>query len=210
MSNLAAVNSPAETGSLLAGRIASALSRWRGALIAVVALAQAGVLAFMVVDRENLLASGREITLDVRPVDPRSLFRGDYVILGYDISQLPLSMFQPAPRVGEQVHVRLVQDATGWKAASVGRGLPTTRSDAEVVLAARVRHVPRGEPLPDMRVSVTYGIESFFVPEGTGKAIETEIAPGKVQAHLAIAADGRVAIKALTVDGERIGAEPLF
>ncbi len=164
----------------------------------------------MVAGRERLLSTGREITLDVKPVAPRSLFRGDYVILGYDISQLPLAMFQPAPRVGEQVHVRLVQDATGWKAASVGRGLPTTRSDAEVVLAARVRHVPRGEPLPDMRVSVTYGIESFFVPEGTGRAIETEIGPGKVQAHLAVAADGRVAIKALTVDGERIGAEPLF
>src|SRR5690606_26923443 len=58
---------------------------WLG--IALVALLQAGALLWMIWDRASLLANGREIVLDVVPVDPRSLFRGDYVILGYDISR---------------------------------------------------------------------------------------------------------------------------
>jgi uncharacterized membrane-anchored protein len=199
-----------DTAGALSGRAVAALANWRGALIALVALAQAGVLAYMVVERESLLASGREITLDVRPVDPRSLFRGDYVILGYDISRLSRSLFDAAPRVGEQVYVRLVRDGAGWKAAGVSRKPTAVKGEGEVVLAGRVRYVPGTEPIPEAQVSLTYGIESFFVPEGTGKAIEEEIRPGKVQAHLSVAADGRVAIKALTVDGQRIQAEPLF
>lgn len=194
----------------VAARIVGNLANWRGALIALVALAQAGVLAYMVADRESLLASGREITLDVRPVDPRSLFRGDYVILGYDISRLSRSLFEAEPRVGESVYVRLVRDGTGWKAAGVNRKLTAAKGDGEVVLAGHVRHVPGTAPIPEAQVSITYGIESFFVPEGTGKAIEQEIRPGKVLAHLSVAKDGRVAIKALTVDGQRIQAEPMF
>lgn len=212
MSNVFAQLAPNASAapSALAGRIVGSLARWRRALIALVALAQAGVLAYMVAERESLLASGREITLDVRPVDPRSLFRGDYVILGYDISRLPRSLFDAEPHVGEPVYVRLVRDGTGWKAAGVNRKLTAAKGDGEVVLAGHVRHVPGTAPIPEAQVSITYGIESFFVPEGTGKAIEQEIRPGKVLAHLSVAKDGRVAIKALTVDGQRIQAEPMF
>ena len=58
--------------------------------IAAVAVGQALVLGWMIWDRTSLLANGREVVLDVVPVDPRSLFRGDYVILGYDISRYAL------------------------------------------------------------------------------------------------------------------------
>lgn len=195
----------------LAGRIVGFLASWRGTLIAVVALAQAGILASMVIDRERLVATGREITLDVRPVDPRSLFRGDYVILGYDISRLPRSLFDAEPRTGDDVYVRLSREGGGWKAVGVSRSWPAkVGGDDEVVLAAHVRHLQRGELAAETQISLTYGIESFFVAEGTGKAIEREIGPGKVKAHLAVASDGRTALKALTVDGERIAAEPLF
>jgi len=50
--------------------------------LAILALAQTGVLAAMVIDRVRLLTSGREITLPIVPVDPRDLFRGEYVRLG--------------------------------------------------------------------------------------------------------------------------------
>ena len=43
----------------------------------------------MVVDRTLLLKNGREIVLPIVPVDPRDLFRGEYVRLGYDISTVP-------------------------------------------------------------------------------------------------------------------------
>ena len=40
-------------------------------------LLQAGLLAWMLADRVMLLKNGREIRLQVVPVDPRDLFRGD-------------------------------------------------------------------------------------------------------------------------------------
>jgi hypothetical protein len=61
-------------------------------------LIQIALLAAMVFDRAGILREGREVTLQTRPVDPRDFLRGDYVVLGYDISQLkagPL-MGQPA------------------------------------------------------------------------------------------------------------------
>ncbi|MFN3869283.1 MAG: GDYXXLXY domain-containing protein [Hyphomicrobiaceae bacterium] len=197
------------------------LGRWRTALIAAVAAAQALVLVSMVWDREALLANGRQVTMDVRPVDPRSLFRGDYVILSYDISRLPLSMFPSHPRTDQRVLVRLVQDAAagagGWKPVGVTLAMPERITDSEVVLAGHVRYAPpqtstsaRGSDNTEQMVLMTYGIESFFVPEGAGKPIELEIAPGKVKVELAVSASGEAAIKALLVDGERVGAEPLF
>lgn len=195
------------------------LGRWRTVLIAVVAATQALVLSSMVWDREALLASGRQITLDVRPVDPRSLFRGDYVILTYDISRLPLSFFADHPVKDQRVLVRLGQDVTAgsgvWKPLGVTSAMPEEIGEGEVVIAGHVRYTPpratastRGNDAPS--VQLTYGIESFFVPEGTGRAIELQIGPGKVKVELAVGANGEAAIKALLVDGERVAAEPLF
>ena len=36
---------------------------------------------------------GAEVTLAVRPVDPRDLFRGDYVALSFEAESVPLALF---------------------------------------------------------------------------------------------------------------------
>ncbi len=41
---------------------------------------------FMIVQKEQLLASGKEIYLELVPVDPRSLLQGDYMTLRYRIA----------------------------------------------------------------------------------------------------------------------------
>ena len=46
------------------------------------------ILAWIVWDRVQLLRTGTEIVLRTRPIDPRSLFRGHYVRLAYDIGVL--------------------------------------------------------------------------------------------------------------------------
>ena len=68
--------------------------------IAVVAVGQAAVLGWMIWDRVSLLANGREVVLEVIPVDPRSLFRGDYVVFGYDISRFELPPGTEPPQRG--------------------------------------------------------------------------------------------------------------
>ncbi|WP_223636551.1 GDYXXLXY domain-containing protein [Corallococcus sp. EGB] len=44
-------------------------------------------LAFLVVQKESVLAHGRTVLLRLAPVDPRSLIQGDYMVLDYAINQ---------------------------------------------------------------------------------------------------------------------------
>ena len=55
---------------------------------AVVAAQVVGLVAFAGV-RQAAVTEGREITLQTAPVDPRSLFQGDYAILDYEIAEIP-------------------------------------------------------------------------------------------------------------------------
>ena len=64
----------------------------RRALLLVAALWLA-ILGGMVAINEHTLRTGREIVLKTVPVDPRDLFRGDYVTLRYDISRLQACCF---------------------------------------------------------------------------------------------------------------------
>ena len=80
------------------------------------------VLVTMVVIRQWPLVSGEEVVLATQPVDPRSLLRGDYVVLGYAVSRLSEASL-PLPEVteGDIVYVPLSgPDAGGlWHPAGV-------------------------------------------------------------------------------------------
>ena len=54
----------------------------------IVAAAQTAALGWIIAARVNLINTGQEVVLNIITVDPRSLFRGDYVILSYGISRL--------------------------------------------------------------------------------------------------------------------------
>jgi uncharacterized membrane-anchored protein len=62
---------------------------WRAAAAGTLSIT---VLSGMLVRHAWPLWTGETIHLLVRPIDPRDLFRGDYVILGYDIQTLTLNL----------------------------------------------------------------------------------------------------------------------
>jgi uncharacterized membrane-anchored protein len=182
--------------------------------IAAVALGQAAVLGWMIWDRTSLLANGREVVLEVIPVDPRSLFRGDYVILGYDISRYTLPPGSTPPQRNAPFYVTL-RKGTGdsWQAVAGATEAPAQVAPDEVVIKGRVDYVPL--PVPDQRqepvvVGVHYGIESFFVPEGTGRELEKMVGDKKISALIAVGSDGQPAIKGLISEGKRVYDEPLL
>jgi uncharacterized membrane-anchored protein len=55
------------------------------------------------------------VTLQTEPVDPRDLFRGDYVTLSYDISRLPAGALKDQRAGGGNpiVYVKLAPDQNG-------------------------------------------------------------------------------------------------
>jgi uncharacterized membrane-anchored protein len=179
--------------------------------IAGVALVQAAALCWMIWDRVQLLAHGREITLQVVPVDPRSLFRGDYVILNYDISNVESPEQTRRMRRGETIYVTLQKNEEGlWQVARTGTSPPAAGGSGDVVLKGSVRYASAANESTPGKARVTYGIESFFVPEGTGRELEKLVRDNKLSALIAVDEDGNAGIKGLLVDGQRIYEEPLL
>jgi uncharacterized membrane-anchored protein len=82
-----------------------------------------------------------------------------------------------------------------------------------VVIKGRVDWIGRQQPeklQEPVGVNLHYGIESFFVPEGTGRELEKMVGEKKISAVIAVDEDGNPAIKGLMSDGQRIYEESLF
>jgi uncharacterized membrane-anchored protein len=163
-------------------------------------------LGYMIVDRASILSSDQVVVLKVKPVDPSDMFRGDYVILTYDISQLDTATLEgdDSFRDGEHAYVTLTNQNGVWTPTAVNRAMPAHAPGA-VVLRGDV--ASRG----GSTLRVNYGIESFFVPQGQGKPIEDERQKGDVTAEIAVDTQGRGVIKSLRrANGDVLYVESLF
>lgn len=201
-----------------------------GARVAVLAVAMMAALLAMIAWRQWPLVTGREIVLATEPVDPRSLFRGDYVDLTYQASTLSQAdMPLPDVEEGQTVYIPLAgptEPGGGWRAAGV-----MTRPPIGPILYLRGRvatvhrnppmPAPAGEPEPRlppscgaegcMVLGIDYGIESYFVPEDTGTRLEDLAREGgRLSVIVAIDRRGRAAVAGLMIDGERVSREGLF
>jgi len=94
------------------------------------------------------------VMLRVEPVDPRDLLRGDYVVLHYEISQVPPEMLGNL-NDEDVVYVALKQDGEHAVAEEYYRFIPQGKN--QLYLMGRFK---------DGRLE--FGMEKYFVPEGRG------------------------------------------
>ena len=177
---------------------------------------QALLLFWMIGDRAWLLARGTEIRLNVVPVDPRDILRGDYVVLAYDISTLDAHGLAGDDDFdwGDAIYVTLEQKGEAWQATAINRARPA----GDVVLRATVSDVTdEGARDPALagckdckKYRVEYGLEQFFVPEGKGRELELVRNDQRMQVDVAVADNGRAALRRLLVDGEAVYEDTLF
>lgn len=158
-----------------------------------VALALGAAIALQVIVLTGMVTSaamprwtGTEVRVATAPVDPRSMFRGNYARLNYAFSTLPedaLDGFGEL-RAGEVVYVSLESGEDGlhrYARASLER-------PAEgLFLRGRIQ---RGRA----PYRVRYGIEAFFAPKEEALRLERELREGGV-AVLKVSASGRAAIE---------------
>jgi uncharacterized membrane-anchored protein len=187
---------------------------WRMLAVVVVFVLALGAI---IVQRAQLLESGREIVLAVEPVDPRDFFRGDYVTLTYrDLTMLEVAPTHEVAGMseGDPVFVALAIDAAGHAAVkSVHATLAAARTASPVVLAGKVtwRFNRTNDEAHDTAVIRTrYGIEAYFVPEGEGRALEAARNARTLEMLIAVDDDGEAAIKGLILDGKRAYVEGIF
>ena len=176
--------------------------------VGAVALVQSALLGSMVWDRVQLLKHGREIVLPIVPVDPRSLFRGDYVRLSYDVSRVPARVIEGRLPRGATVYVTIGRGADGiWTPVKAAPAHDAPGGTEAIVLKGRLEH---GGPIDGRDSFVRYGIESYFVPEGKGRELEALARDQQLAAVVAVDARGNAAIKGLMIDGKLTYEEPLF
>ena len=145
----------------------------RKAFILTAIFLQVLVLAYMAGEREYILKTGKMVYLRTAPVDPRDIFRGDYVRLNYDISRIAADMVEDAGdhkeiRKGEKIYVGLEEGHNGLYEMAYAR---FEKPEGGLYLTGRSpnhHHIPN----PGYPIWINYGIEAYFVEQGAGRAIE--------------------------------------
>ncbi len=164
-------------------------------LILVLALQTAWLLGTVLI-QEYALAHGKIILLETRRVDPRDLLRGDYLILNYTISDVPTNRFSPPVAkdlpYGTKVFVTLAPGTNQFYEVARASTNEFTPSANEILLCGRSEE----RWWSANSIHVTYGIENYYVAEGTGNPT------GKLTVQAVVPASGHPKIKEVFVDGK--------
>lgn len=139
------------------------------------------------------LWTGQAVRLKTIPYDPRSLFRGNYARLRYEIATIPVADLGVATRIrgGEVVYVLLKQGDDGLYSYA---GASRTRPESGVFLRGRVDHSRRWNWRQDDTLNVRYGIEAFFAPKQKALDLEQKLRRGGI-AEIMVASNGKAALK---------------
>lgn len=143
-------------------------------------------VASIAITKERLLATGQEIILQTAPIDPRDIFKGDYVRLDYSFSKVPVSklnddLLNTGLKKGQKVFLSLDINNRG---IAQGNHLSLTPPQDSLYLVGRVKsHWPyhnyqkwsesNKKPAETFQpVMVKYGLEQYFVEQGSGLEME--------------------------------------
>ncbi|TYC51363.1 GDYXXLXY domain-containing protein [Rhodobacterales bacterium] len=167
-----------------------------------VALMQLAVIGVPLLDRLQVQMTGRVVPLELVPIDPRDLLRGDYVVINLAIGSIDIDV--PGAREierGDEVYVSLEVDGD---APARPVAISRNREDAgDVAIAGYVRYAT------DDNLRVDYGIDAFFLPEGEGLVVE-QLDASRLMLDVSIADDGRSLPVTLLVDGKVFRSDGIF
>ena len=149
----------------------------------VIVAAQVLVLIGFIADREYTLRTGTDVVLQTVPIDPRSLFQGDYVILDYEIATAEWYIDFP---VGQTLYLSLSEAGEVWEAESYGESKPP--GDDAVFIKGTI----------DRPGHLDFGIGTYFVPEATGLLVERT---SDVKVVASVDDRGKAVIKDVLLDG---------
>ena len=121
------------------------------------------VINFLIIQKENHLANGESVLLELAPVDPRSLMQGDYMRLDFAIKDDIHNAWKndnkniPSPHDGFVIVTRDQDNVATFLRLSQVRN----HNQGELALHYRVRHD-----------RILFGTSSFFFQEGDAKVFE--------------------------------------
>lgn len=133
---------------------------------------------------------GETIVLETLPVDPRDVFRGDYVVLRYEINEVPIDKFPEELRnwdtfddyKNKKLYAVLKEEGNSYTVDYMSFSKPNNPYYLEAKLYERY-------PLENLygdTVFVEYNIDRYFVPENTGKELEDASRQGELLAEVKV------------------------
>ena len=183
------------------------MKRYQKILFPVIVALQLCVLFFMITKQELLLANGTKVLLKCEPIDPRSLFSGDYVILNYEISRIGYDIIlksdlKDIEKINylerKDIYVALILQTNDMhhKIAAISDSIDKLKQNYSTIIKGRVYYAGYDE------LRVRYGVESYFVPQREGKKIEENMRNASVE--VSVSDNGDSVISKLFIDGEEV------
>lgn len=172
------------------------------AFIAVV-IAQLAVPAKMILDREEVMASGKDFRFRTAPIDPNDPFRGKFIILRYDNNVFEVENEEDWKR-GETVYVLLTSDEQGFaQISSVSKNIPTDTRD---YITTEVSYVTTNDT---NQLYVRFPFDRYYMEES--KAYDAEVIHREAQSDstnvtwaLVSVQDGEAVLKDVLINGVSI------
>ena len=154
--------------------------------------------------KEYILYTGTKVMFKVIPVNSRDLFRDGYVRLRYKINTVDSRVFPSRPKAGDKIYVSLNIDEgyaipSGFHTLPPKKGLYITG-----VVVSEMTYDSDIKKDREPQLKVDYGIESYFVAEGSrthlGKLIKAKYE--NLDAIVVIDRYGNAMIRRLTIAGK--------
>jgi len=161
-------------------------------LLSVLIIMQLLFIGTQIATSEHALTTGTQVKLELQPLDPRSIMQGDYVDLSYTISTLNENpwgsqwenRWDKDLHVGQRMKLVLSPDAQGiYQFKEMYEGQPIAAD--EVIINGKYQGW-----------RIMFGIEHYFVPEGTGFEVEQSMN----YAYVRIASNGNAILERLTTE----------
>lgn len=146
-------------------------------------------VAWIALDRELILLTGKAVTMQTAPIDPRDIFRGDYVSLSYLFNRIPPELADADIRANgakkeEAVYLLLSHNREKPAYPATALRLQRKQPDEGVFLKGRITsdweattrvyiNKKYSEQANTQPLQIRYGIERYYVQQGKGKEIET-------------------------------------
>mgnify|MGYP000438521891 CR=1 FL=1 len=176
-----------------------------------IAVLWVAIFAAVIIPNERQVSAPEaypRVILETRPVDPRDLLRGDFVILAYDFSRPWRQRWERDVErdftIDDRLQAKYDELPSGTKVYAALQVDAATRR-------AEVHHVGLAEPKEGLYLTgslrgsdswnreLRFGIEKYFVPVGKGRPIERERNAGDLAVEVAIDPDTGEAIGAMTL-----------
>lgn len=141
------------------------------------------------------LIFGQEIALETIPVDPRDLFRGDYVSLNYKVSRIDPPLFsdkldfgssweEEQEALNKDIYVVLKKVDDYHDIDFITLEKPDTQ---QPFLKGKIQYINRNYDTNKIdHIFMDYRLDKYFVPENTGMALEEASRKGELVAKIKV------------------------